>query len=76
MSQLQDRIARVADSFQPNLGIFVICVYAHEPTGKLDSRETAPRGRIARRPYRENVSMIAPAIASTYSSSTKWPPSK
>lgn len=33
------------------------------------------RGRIAR-PYRENVSMIASAIASAYSSSTKWPPSK
>ena len=27
-------------------------------------------------PYRENVSMIASAIASAYSSSTKWPPSK
>ena len=26
--------------------------------------------------YRENVSMIASAIASAYSSSTKWPPSK
>ena len=28
------------------------------------------------RSYRENVSMIASAIASAYSSSTKWPPSK
>ena len=26
--------------------------------------------------YRENASMIASAIASAYSSSTKWPPSK
>ena len=76
MPQLQDRIARVADSFQPNLGIFVICVYAHEPTGKLDSSETVPHGRIACQPYRENLSMIASAIASAYSSSTKWPPSK
>jgi hypothetical protein len=33
-------------------------------------------GRIARRSHRENVSMIASAITSAYSSSTKWPPSK
>jgi len=31
---------------------------------------------IARRSYRGNASMITSAIASAYSSSTKWPPSK
>ncbi len=34
------------------------------------------KAAFARRSYRENVSMIASAIASAYSSSTKWPPSK
>src|SRR5260370_1863423 len=34
------------------------------------------RGSIVRPTYRENVSMIASDIASAYSSSGKWPPSK
>jgi hypothetical protein len=34
------------------------------------------RRRPARRSYRENVSMIASAMASAFSSSAKWPASK
>jgi hypothetical protein len=44
--------------------------------GKVPALAKGAAGRLARRPYREKVSMIASAMASAYSSSTKWPPSK
>ena len=44
------------------------------PSVMADQTGTASSGAYGG--SRENVSMIASAIASVYSSSTKWPPSK
>lgn len=53
------------------------CCFRTFMTLSLTDRSRAGyRGTIVRPTYREKVSMIAPAIASAYSSSGKWPPSK
>jgi hypothetical protein len=82
----------IANAGQSGVGRAILPAAGFQPAGpagkQVRSQEWLPHnsscqqeigdGSISEmgRSYRENVSTIASAIASAYSSSTKWPPSK
>ena len=69
-------LANEKSAYQPQCRLDALRAAGEKLSGKAPALAKGAAGRIACRSYRENVSMIASAIPSAYSSSAKWLASK